>query len=201
MTSFKIFIHGQKPEKNIPASIRTSCHYSFRFAKFFHQNKLLPLSSASPKKLSPLGAHLFCEMLSWMCLYSVFSQKMKRKSFRSFISEKSWTLVSVVRQREEKKPISFIIKVFKMQHMGSFVYRILSVPLNTLVYNIYFQLQSCYLTGYNHHGPRFYLTKRCSVRKNPYVTTWKKETELKDNNNKPQSVQFKMFFFRSRNLI
>lgn len=108
MTSFKIFIHGQKPEKNIPASIRTSCHYSFRFTKFFHQNKLLPLSSASPKKLSPLGAHLFCEMLSWMCLYSVFSQKMKRKSFRSFISEKSWTLVSVVRQRRKNRSASLL---------------------------------------------------------------------------------------------
>lgn len=62
-------------EKNIPVSIHTSCHYSFGFPKFFHRNKLLPLSSASPKKLSPLRAHLFCELLSWMCLYSVLPQK------------------------------------------------------------------------------------------------------------------------------
>lgn len=193
MTSFKIFIHGQKPEKNIPASIHTSCHYSFRFAKFFHQNKLLPLSSANLKKRSPLGAHLFCEMLSWMCLYSVLSQKWK-ESFRSFISEKSWTLLSVVRQREGKKPINFFVKMFMMQHMGSFVYKSLSVPLNTLAYNIYFQLQSCYLTGYNHPSPPFHLTKKCSVRKHPYVATREKETQLKDNHNNPQSRQFKTLF-------
>lgn len=27
------------------------------------------------RKLSPLGPHLFCELLSWMHLYSIFSQK------------------------------------------------------------------------------------------------------------------------------
>lgn len=65
--------------KNIPVSIHTCCHYSFRLPKFFHQNKLLPLSSANPKKLSPLGAHLSCELLSWMRLYSLFSEKKNKK--------------------------------------------------------------------------------------------------------------------------
>lgn len=103
MTSFKIFIHGQKPEKNIPASIRTSCHYSFRFAKFFHQNKLLPLSSASPKKLSPLGAHLFCEMLSWMCLYSVFSQKKWKEKVSGALSVKNHEPLWVLSDKERRK--------------------------------------------------------------------------------------------------
>lgn len=134
MTSFRIFTHGQKAEKNIPVSIHTSCHYSFRFPKFFHQNKLLPLSSANPKKTKPPGTSsiLWTAVLDAPLFY-IFT---KIKSCRSFISEKSGTLVSVVRQSVEKI-INFLVKTFKMQHMGSFVYRILSLPLSTLVLYTY----------------------------------------------------------------
>lgn len=44
--------------------------------------------------------------------------------------------MSVVRQSVEKI-INFLVKVFKMQHMGSFVYRILSLPLSMLVLYTY----------------------------------------------------------------
>lgn len=109
--------------KNIPVSIHTCCHYSFRLPKFFHQNKLLPLSSANPKKLSPLGAHLSCELLSWMRLYSLFSEKkIKRKKLLELYQ---WKIMNPCKccQTARGEIINFLVKVLKIQHMGSCVYK------------------------------------------------------------------------------
>lgn len=80
-----------------------------------------------------------------------------------------------------------------MKHIGSFVYRILSLPLSTLVKNIHLKLQSFYLTSYNHCGPRFCLTKRCFIRSCHWVAIHKKQTELK-NTHIPEICILNLFF-------
>lgn len=160
MTSFKKFMHGQKKktQKNIPVAINTCCHYSFTFSKFFHQNKLLPLSSANPKKLSPLGAHLSCELLFSMLRRFSISTK-KGKKVAAALSVENHELLWALSDNESREIINFLVKVFKLQHMGTFVYKILSLPLSKLTYHIHLKLRSFYLASYYLLNPYFCLKR------------------------------------------